>query len=233
MPLQFDTRDSAGSASIDHPAQPQAAADRTRAPAYTHVARDIGARWHLIENYLPDEDLQKLIGFVSTAENSFEEAKVTNNKADARKGIVRYGFEPWKSYFMSRIGATVKPLLGKLALPDFTVGEIECQLSAYFDGGYYGPHIDNGGSTTTARKVSFVYYFNTEPRAFSGGHLRIYDSMYVLGKSIADGMALDLAPVNNSLIFFPSECLHEVTPVVMASMELQKARLTINGWLRP
>ena len=50
------------------------------------------------------------------------------------------------------------------------------QLTAHNDGCYYKIHNDAGSEKTANREISYVYYFYQEPKAFSGGELKIYDT---------------------------------------------------------
>jgi Rps23 Pro-64 3,4-dihydroxylase Tpa1-like proline 4-hydroxylase len=56
-------------------------------------------------------------------------------------------------------------------------------VTASTDGSYFRPHTDQGKSAIDAtRKLTYVYYFNREPRGFTGGDLRIYDDEFQNGK---------------------------------------------------
>jgi len=60
---------------------------------------------------------------------------------------------------------------------------LELKLTAHGDGAYFRPHIDMsigpdrqplGATPGEDRLLSAVYYFYAEPKAFSGGQLRLY-----------------------------------------------------------
>ena len=79
--------------------------------------------------------------------------------------------------------------------------------------------------------MSYVYYFHREPRQFSGGHLSLYGTVVENSSSVCGQRWFDIEPPRNSLIVFPSNCYHEVTPLQAAPGGLLDQRLTLNGWL--
>ena len=79
--------------------------------------------------------------------------------------------------------------------------------------------------------ISAVYYFHVEPKGFTGGELRLYRygaPAETLGKE--PGNHVDIAPINNSLVAFPSWALHEVRPVQCPSDEFREYRFAVNCW---
>ena len=72
------------------------------------------------------------------------------------------------------------------------------------------------------RVLSGVYYYNAEPKAFSGGALRLY--------AIGDADKapyVDIEPAGNSLLVFPSWAPHEVMPVSCPSKRFADSRFTV------
>ena len=106
------------------------------------------------------------------------------------------------------------------------------QLTAHNDGCYYKIHNDAGSEKTANREISYVYYFYQEPKAFSGGELKIYDTELKGGGAITHQNYKTITPVNNSIVFFNSRCRHEVMPVLCPSKAFEHSRFTVNGWIR-
>lgn len=123
-------------------------------------------------------------------------------------------------------------VISKLEIPPFTISQIESQLTAHNDGNYYKLHNDNGSLETATRELSYVYYFYREPKPFSGGELRIYDSRIENNFYVAAKSSKTVEPRNNSIMFFLSRYLHEVLPVSCPSKAFADSRFTINGWVR-
>ena len=108
---------------------------------------------------------------------------------------------------------------------------IELDVTAHPAGGFYGAHRDNSEERNCRRKITFVYYFHREPRRFSGGDLLLYDTDFEAGTA-SNTAFTRLEPLRNSLVFFPSGCYHEVTPVECATNDFGDGRFTVNGWFR-
>jgi hypothetical protein len=118
----------------------------------------------------------------------------------------------------------------RLDVPAFPIGDIELQITASGDGDYFRIHPDSDGKD--GRELSFVYFFFSEPRRFSGGELRIFEA--VLGD---EGLpkptdrSATLVPRNDMAVFFPSRHEHEVLPVRVPSKEFEGSRFTVTGWV--
>jgi len=111
------------------------------------------------------------------------------------------------------------------------LNRLECQITSHGDGDFFGVHIDNGAPSIAHRRVSYVFYFHREPKQFSGGHLRLYHTRIEGGHAKCGSPAIDIDPPRNSVILFPPNIHHEVTPIRCASSALADQRLTMNGWL--
>jgi SM-20-related protein len=119
----------------------------------------------------------------------------------------------------------------RLGMEPFPVGRVEVQLTASNDGEYFKTHNDNTHNALRSRKLTFVYYFHVEPKAFTGGELRLYDPRLINGQYIAEPTFREVAPRQNQMVFFSSHLMHEVRPVSCSSQRLQDSRFTVNGWL--
>ncbi|MGE4014223.1 MAG: 2OG-Fe(II) oxygenase [Alphaproteobacteria bacterium] len=99
------------------------------------------------------------------------------------------------------------------------------------DGDFYKNHVDTGPGHYALRTISFVYYFNRQPKGFSGGELALYDTDLATGEfDVARRTAL--APLDNRLVLFPSAARHEILPVRCPSRDFADSRFTLNGWIR-
>ena len=109
---------------------------------------------------------------------------------------------------------------------------LELELVAHGDGAHFKAHRDiavgsgRGSEGLNDRLLSGVYYFHRQPKAFSGGELRIYR----MGSVEAPGEYKDLEPVHNSLVVFPPWAAHEVRPVACASGAFEDSRFAVNCW---
>jgi hypothetical protein len=132
-----------------------------------------------------------------------------------------------------RVRELVPELCERLEVPPFAVGQIEAQITVHNDGDYYRVHTDNGTAETRTREISYVYYFHRQPKQFTGGELALFDAgQDGQGGTVPLGSPVVVEPADNSLVAFPSSCMHEVRPVEMPSHALEDGRFTVNGWVR-
>jgi len=136
--------------------------------------------------------------------------------------------------FKAAVSTIVGPALQALHLIEPQVESAEFELTAYGDGGHIGEHIDTRGHTSRGvRVLSCVYYFAATPRRFSGGQLRLYGfpQRAVPGAPQTD-LFVDVEPVTDSLIVFPSWLRHQVLPVHVPNDAWADRRFTINCWVQ-
>lgn len=108
----------------------------------------------------------------------------------------------------------------------------EAQLTHHGNGDYYKIHNDNGDEPMGLRYLTYVYYFYKEPKAFSNGELRLY-RMPLNNKTTIDASNsyIDIEPLSNRLVIFPSHFMHEVRVVNSNPTFSLSDRFTVNGWL--
>ena len=81
------------------------------------------------------------------------------------------------------------------------------------------------------RLLSAVLYFHREPKGFSGGELRLFRlNVRPDTKPVEVADHLDLMPVRNSLVAFPSWVTHEVRPISCPSNRFEDFRFALNCW---
>lgn len=114
----------------------------------------------------------------------------------------------------------------------FPLTQIEMQMTAHNEGNFYKIHNDSGSETTQKREITYVYYFYQEPKGFTGGELQLYDTVLNGKYPLSQTPAQLIQPQNNSIVFFDSDCQHEVLPVHCSSGLFEHSRFTINGWFR-
>ncbi len=192
----------------------------------------IPSQYMQIDDFLTIAEKNMLLNYVWQRESEFVSTTTSTGDADYRRSMVLFSFPEFSDMLVNRIKAILPNVFSKFNIPAFPVSEIECQLTSHNDGNYFKIHNDNGGVHTASRVFTYVYYFYREPKPFSGGTLRIYDSkiennFYVHAESFKY-----VEPRNNSIVFFPSHYLHEVLPVSCPTKAFADSRFTINGWVR-
>ncbi len=162
---------------------------------------------------------------VGTADTSFRKARV----AEPDAAIV--------DIFESRLRAILPHARRETGVAHFRLGTVERQITAHRDGDFFDKHGDLGApwQPSSARRLSYVYYFHEQPRRFDGGELRLYDHrLNEHGQLEAAETFQTVEPADNSIVLFPSDALHEVRPVRVAGDpdEPGATRFTLTGWFR-
>ena len=134
------------------------------------------------------------------------------------------GFKPW---FARKIRSFVPEALARLRMEGIDRYSIDVRMRGYLTGGFYRAHRDVNASWD-ARKLSFVYFFHREPSRFSGGDLLLYDTDTDTG-DCSWGDFSRIVPLRNSIVFFPSACWHQVTPVQCETDDFGDGRWVVNG----
>ncbi len=185
-----------------------------------------------IENFLSPKEYEQLINYVLEKESAFVATSTSTKDQDYRQSMVLYSFPEFAELIVKRIQEIITDVISKLGLPSFVISQIESQLTAHNDGNYYKIHNDNGSPETATRELTYIYYFNKQPKAFSGGELIIYDSKIENNFYVNAESYKKVEPLNNSIVFFLSRYMHEVRPVICPSKAFANSRFTINGWVR-
>lgn len=144
---------------------------------------------------------------------------------------------PMDPILRERLTRLLPDILARMGMKAFDLSSLELQLAAHGDGAHFTPHRDipigpdrkpvggdDGGKHD--RIVSAVYYFHGEPKRFSGGALRLHR----FGSDGIEGDYVDIEPIGNSLLAFPSWATHEVRRVQCPSGEFADHRFALNCW---
>jgi Rps23 Pro-64 3,4-dihydroxylase Tpa1-like proline 4-hydroxylase len=190
------------------------------------------SRYVIVENFLAPEQLLQLLALVGREEAKFVDSTVSTSDADYRRSKVLHEAPRVHALFRKRMLELAPRLMAELGIPAFEPGDVEVQVTAHNDGNYFKLHNDNGSPDTATRGLTYVYYFFNEPKAFTGGALRIYDSVIKDGFYQCGPHAADFDPKNNSVIFFAPFVHHEVLRVNVPSKAFHDSRFTVNGWVR-
>ena len=94
----------------------------------------------------------------------------------------------------------------------------------------------DGGFSKKHRDMPIVLealcYFHREPRPFSGGELLLYDTESETGSYSASECSR-VEPANNSIVFFPGDYVHEVTPVACEPTDFTAMRFSMLATFEP
>ncbi|MEA5535485.1 2OG-Fe(II) oxygenase [Crocosphaera sp. XPORK-15E] len=197
-------------------------------------SNNLPAKYYQIDNFLSPEENQKLLEIALKHSDDFIGSTTSTQASDYRKSAVLYAtfFPEFYQIIRQKLLGILGGILKHLNHPSFSISEVEMQLTAHNDGCYYKIHNDSGSPETCTREFTYVYYFYREPKSFSGGELRIYETDLQETSLERHENFQIVEPRNNSIVFFDSRSKHEVMPVICPSRIFADSRFTINGWLR-
>lgn len=193
-----------------------------------------------IEDFLTSEEHQQVLAKAIEREVDFKTSTVLSEtqeyeRREYRKSV-RLDHDPFICpMFQEKIRNVLPEVtkwLGVNLERSSNPESISCQITAHRDGGFYHVHTDSGTISTANRVLSYVYYFQSRPRAFFGGELKLYEPRVENGVDVTGEIYSLIAPKDNSIIFFPSHMMHEVLPTYVPSGAFSDSRFTVNGWIR-
>ena len=209
-----------------------AGAAAAQVPAPAPAPRIIRHAVAQLDAFLGPDELGWLRETVFAAQPKFQPSWTTDDNKDYRQSMVLNAPDEVARLIVGKIRAAMPEVMTNLRLPPFPVGRIECQVTASTDGSYFRVHTDSGTSEMDAtRQLTYVYYFNREPKGFTGGELRVYDDQLRNDKLARTDTFRVFEPRNNSIVFFRAEIMHEVTSVQVPSKDFRDSRFTVNGWI--
>jgi SM-20-related protein len=184
-----------------------------------------------IDGFLTGSEVAWLMELAFGAESRFVPSRVSDNNDQYRQSLMLAAPHELWQLITGKIKAVMPEVMPQLRLGRFQLGNMDCQITASVDGSYFKQHTDAGANETYKRQLTYVYYFNREPKGFTGGELRIYDDTVRNGKLAATDSFQLIEPRHNSIVFFQAAVMHEVMPVSMPSRNFRDARFTVNGWI--
>jgi SM-20-related protein len=191
----------------------------------------------VLDEFLSPQDWAGLLRFALRRRDRFTDSGILGaggedkNDYDYRRSLVLYDLGGLHGLFANRIRSYLPHVLARLRLPPFPISKFEIQLTATNDGQFFRQHKDDDSESVRTRVLTFVYYFYREPKAFRGGALQLYDAQLDQQGNVAAGAHQTVHPTQNQVVFFPSDCLHEVLPVECPSQAFSDSRFTLNGWV--
>ena len=188
-----------------------------------------------LTDFLTPAQQNRLFTLIPAARDRFVPAKVGkgNLKRETRTAWVadrgtRRDVRPW---FGPKLRSVLPHVLARLRMETLHRYRIEMDVTVHPGGGFYTRHSDSSEERHRPRKLSFVYYFHRQPRRFAGGDLLLYDTDIEANRASTVAFSR-IEPLHNSLVFFPSDASHEITPVECDTQDFEDGRFTVNGWVR-
>ena len=187
-----------------------------------------------LTDFLPPASRDRLLRDMLAASERFAPARIRVNARIIRNREVRDALvldEPTtrdvRSWFLPKLRAVLPEVLWRLRMEDLDLRRIVLKVTGHPHGGFFAAHRDAGRFEDQI--LSYVYYFHRAPKPFAGGDLLLHDAGRAGGSTSRAFSRVE--PFPGSIVFFPSDCLHEVTPVVCGA-DFGDGRFTVNGWVR-
>ena len=98
---------------------------------------------------------------------------------------------------------------------------LRLEMAAYHDDGVALPHRD------ADPPFGGICYFHRLPKPFLGGDLLLYDTDTAKGGYSPQGFSR-IEPTANSIVFYPPDHFHEVTPVAVETGDFADGRFAVN-----
>ena len=196
----------------------------------------VQARYLRIDDLLTPREHGRLLKYARTRQADFAAASVIAGdgmfQVDAefrRAGTIDDLEDVWPM-FDSRLRRLLPYVRRELDLAWFPLGRIERQMAVHGHGGFFGPHADSTDPAVAGRCITCVYYFHGRPKRFTGGELRLYDTLLRGARSERAEKYVSVDPPANTAIFFASDLYHGVGPVHCESDSFADSRFSINVW---
>ena len=144
----------------------------------------------VLDEFLSPQEVAELTQFTLEHESDFQASEVVAPRSEG--GVVNYehrrsrvlmDLDRHQDVMLERIKTALPQILAKLGMGEFSIADVEAQVTASNDGDYFHFHSDNASERVASRHLTFVYFFHREPRQFEGGELRIHDARLQDGQS--------------------------------------------------
>jgi SM-20-related protein len=188
-----------------------------------------------IPEFFGRQTVDELLAYALANESRFENTGI--GTANEVAGTVRQSRKlgdlgPFAALVEARVAALIPQAIKALQLSPFEHTSMEIELVAHEDGAFYRRHIDVFTDThreqmNSDRLLSVVYYCHREPKAFSGGELRLHPAP----PPRTGPLYFDVVPQQDTAVVFSSWVPHEVMPVRCPSSQFADARFAINCWV--
>jgi SM-20-related protein len=195
------------------------------------------ANYVLFDEFLAPAELLSLANYVLQHEREFQISEVVSPgvrggivETETRRSRVLMDLGRHRDLIISKLTAALPDALRRLGHPQFEISRVEAQITASNHGDFFHWHSDNGLDAIAGREITFVYFFHREPKPFTGGELRIYDSRWEQNHYVPAGGYRAIVPEQNQLVVFHSSLTHEITQVQSPSQLFTDSRFTVNGW---
>lgn len=190
------------------------------------------------DDFLPADEHARLLEATLAKEDEFVPSQVitaepVGDQAEIRRSLTSYALDDVWELFEQKLVRLLPHIRRELGIDWFELDQVERQLTVHGDGDHFTLHVDDAGAAVAQREVSAVYYFNRTPQRYTGGQLRLFDTIETGGGHREPaGTFTEVVPTDNTLVVFRSDAHHEVRPVHVPGNDFADRRFTIVCWAR-
>jgi SM-20-related protein len=187
----------------------------------------------VLQDFLDEQTVDDLLDYAVSRQSDFTPTQMGSiGRVDRsfRKSMSLSDLGKYKQVLRAKILGLLPTLTAQLRVRPVDEPKLEIELVAHGDGAFYRRHIDIDSAhyqeIKWSRVLSAVYYFNAEPKAFTGGELRLHAIGGKEGESF-----VDIDPARNSFTVFMPWAPHEVLPIRCPSKRFIDCRFAVNCWV--
>lgn len=186
----------------------------------------------IVDGFLGAAQAQHLLRFAVANEPRFQTSKVAlrhDGIVDESRRVSRVCSD------IDSVMPSIEPEIRKLvdgAMPELGIVNVdsyllEAELAWSGNGSFFKMHTDTLRYRSSHRVMTLVYYFHSRPKAFSGGHLRLYG----IGADADSDACHEIEPRCDRAVLFPSWFPHEVCLVRSDTSAFEEGRFAITVWI--
>jgi len=143
----------------------------------------VRAQCVVLDEFLAPQELEELVAYTLQREAEFQSSELVSPSGepgmidyDHRRSRVLMDLGKHEEIILDRIRGVLPRVLDQLGIEQFPVTQVEAQITASNDGDFFRAHSDDSEEIIASRRITFVYFFHSDPRQFEGGELRLHDS---------------------------------------------------------
>lgn len=193
-----------------------------------------------IEEFMTNDELSAIWDTIKHNRNNFmdsttygkieDTAPRVNNTYRKSETLSKENLGDISKWFLNKVYSRLTEVWPYVHLNPFEQTLTEMQLTRHGNNGFFKIHQDSGvRESIRDRTLTFVFYLHKEPKHFSGGEILLFDTDTKIDEF--GNKFTKMVPSNNSIIFFPSNYFHQVTPIHLEEDTFENGRFAIHGWL--
>jgi 2OG-Fe(II) oxygenase superfamily len=193
----------------------------------------------IAEEVLAQEEIAALAEYTLAREADFVVSSVigpgaTTEITDFEQGQTRIlrSLGELQVMIAKRIQVLLPHVFEQLKFSSFPSSLGETYLMASGEGDSFRSHKEELDAASPPEEITFVYFYHREPKAFTGGELRIYEESIENGRRVASKTFRTIIPQQNRMVFFPSRFVYEILPVHSPSGAFADSHFTLHGRIR-